>query len=284
MKAIILLLTFSTVVACSSEGNKKNNLQSKESILSFAQFSETIKDTFYINVQLPKAYSENPDKRYPTIYLLDGNFYFPMMASIFSQYEIAGLLEPAIVVGIGYKSFAEMDSLRTRDYLYPAALPSDEINAAGGGHLFYDYLIKELLPKIDAQYRTEKNNRALLGHSFGGYFVLYSLLNQLNGNTNDFKKFISASPTLWYNDFYLKQLPQLLDKSSEQLGIFISVGNLEDSIWSVNPLRDLADEIQKRNLQGIEFESRIYNHLDHMDVAVLSFTKGLQELDFDKEK
>ena len=75
-----------------------------------------------------------------------------------------------------------------------------------------------------------------------------------------------------------------MDKSSEQLGIFISVGNLEDSIWSVNPLRDLADEIQKRNLQGIEFESRIYNHLDHMDVAVLSFTKGLQELDFDKEK
>ena len=284
MKALILLLTFSTVFACSSEGDKTNNVQSEESILSFAQFSETIKDTFYINVQLPKAYYENPDKRYPAVFLLDGNFYFPMMASIFSQYEIAGLLEPAIVVGIGYKSFAEMDSLRIRDYLYPAALPSDEINATGGGHLFYDYLINELLPKIDAKYRTEKNNRALLGHSFGGYFVLYSLLNQLKGNTNDFKKFISASPTLWYNNFYLKQLPQLLGKSSDRLGIFISVGNLEDSIWSVNPLKDLTDEIQKRNLQGLEFQSRIYNHLDHTDVAVLSFTKGLQELEFDKEK
>jgi len=284
MKAVILLLTFLTVVACSSEGNKKDNFQSNESVLAFAQFSETIKDTFYINVQLPHAYIENPDKRYPTVFLLDGNFYFPMMASIFSQYEIAGLLEPAIVVGIGYKSFAEMDSLRTRDYLFPAALPSDEINASGGGHLFYDYLIKELLPKIDAQYRTEKNNRALLGHSFGGYFVLYSLLNQLNGDKNDFRKFISASPALWYNDFYLKQLPQLLGKSSDQLGIFISVGKLEDSTWSVNPLKDLTDEIQKRNVQGLEFESRIYNHLDHMDVAILSFTKGLQELEFDKEK
>ena len=67
---------------------------------------------------------------YPTVFLLDGNFYFPMMASTFRQYEIAGLLEPTIVVGIGYKSFTEMDSLRVRDYLYPAALPSDEIKAS----------------------------------------------------------------------------------------------------------------------------------------------------------
>ena len=64
-------------------------------------------------------------------------------------------------------------------------------------------------------------------------------------------------PTLWYNNFYLNQLPQLLDKSSEQLeqtGIFISVGNMEDSIWSVNPLKDLTNEIQKRNLEGLNLK------------------------------
>ena len=271
-------------VECSEEKTNDSPL-SEESTVNFTQFSGVVKDTFFINVQLPKGYSEDPENpdRYPTVFLLDGNFYFPMMASTFRQYELAGLLEPTIVVGIGYKSFREMDSLRVRDYLYPASLPSDEINAAGGGQLFYDFLINELLPKIDAQYRTDKNNRALLGHSFGGYFVLYSLLNQLNNKTSYFKKFISASPTLWYNNSYLNQLPQQLDKTNEQLGIFMSVGQMEDSIWSVNPVKNLTNEIRKQNVKGLAFESRIYNHLDHMDVAVLSFTKGLQELSHDKE-
>ena len=286
MRAVIPFLTFAIFVACSSEDKISDNHNDEESIVTFTQFSAIVKDTFFINVQLPKGYSEDPENpdRYPTVFLLDGNFYFPMMASTFRQYEIAGLLEPTIVVGISYKSFTEMDSLRVRDYLYPAALPSDEINAAGGGNLFYDFLINELLPKIDAQYRTDKNNRALLGHSFGGYFVLYSLLNQLNNKTSYFKKFISASPTLWYNNFYLNQLPQQLDKNSEQLGLFISVGQMEDSIWSVNPVKALTTEIQKRNLKRLQFKSRIYNHLDHMDVGILSFTKGLQELASDKGK
>ena len=271
-------------VACSSEDKISDNHNDEESIVTFTQFSAIVKDTFFINIQLPKGYSENPDKNYSTVFLLDANFYFPMMASTFRQYEIAGILEPTIVVGIGYKSFTEMDSLRVRDYLYPAALPSDEINAAGGGQLFYDFLINELLPEIDTQYRTDKNNRALLGHSFGGYFVLHSLLNQLNNKTRYFKKFISASPVLWYNNFYLNQLPQQLDKNSEPVGLFISVGQMEDSIWSVNPVKDLTTEIRKRNLKGLQFKSRIYNHLDHMDIAVLSFTKGLQELASDNRK
>ena len=284
MRAVIPFLALAISVACSSEDKISDNHNDEESIVTFTQFSAIVKDTFFINIQLPKGYSENPDKHYSTVFLLDANFYFPMMASTFRQYEIAGLLEPTIVVGIGYKSFTEMDSLRVRDYLYPAALPSDEINAAGGGQLFYDFLINELLPEIDTQYRTDKNNRALLGHSFGGYFVLYSLLNQLNNKTSYFKKFISASPALWYNNFYLNQLPQQLDKNSEQLGLFISVGQMEDSIWSVNPVKDLTTEIRKRNLKGLQFKSRIYNHLDHMDVAVLSFTKGLQELASDNRK
>ena len=175
------------------------------------------------------------------------------------------------------------ESLRVRDYLYPESLPSDEIDAMGGGQNFQNYLTGQLLPKIDAQYRTDNNRRALLGHSFGGYFVLYSLLNQLQNKTNHFQTFISASPTLWYNNFFLNQLPEQLAKSEKQLGIFLSVGGMEDSTWSITPVKNLTVEIQKRNIKGHSFVSRIYNLLDHLDVAVLSFTKGLQELAADKE-
>jgi hypothetical protein len=52
----------------------------------------------------------------------------------------------------------------------------------------------------------------------------------------------------------------------------------------VKPVKDLATEIQKRKIEGLDFRSRIYNHLDHMDVAMLSFTKGLQELEATKNE
>lgn len=199
-----------------------------------------------------------------------------MMASVCDQYEATGLLKPAILVSIGYKSFAAMDSLRARDYLYPAALPSDEMRAPGGGLNFNSYIEHELLPRIDKNFRTEKDNRALLGHSFGGYFVLLSLYNQLQTGSHTFKTFVSASPSLWYHDFYLNQLPPLLKNNKDELNVFVSVGGLEDSTWSVKPVTEFAAAVKRQNARGLQFESTIYSDLEHMDVAMLSFTKGLQ--------
>lgn len=271
---LVIHLTFIFLLSCSSKDIKKNN----ELSATFVQYSEFVKDTFYIDVQLPTEYFTKPEKKYPLVILLDGNFYFPMLSSIVHQYEGTGLLRPVVLVSVGYKSFKTMDSLRTRDYLYPKALPSDELDAIGGGQRFKEYIIKELLPKIDAEFRTEKETRSLLGHSFGGYFVLYSLLDQLKNDTNDFKTFISASPALWYNDFYLAKISeQLKRKKDDNLNVFLSVGAMEDSAWSVKPVKDLSAAIQVSAIGEINFHSRIYTHLDHMDVGLLSFTKGLQD-------
>jgi predicted alpha/beta superfamily hydrolase len=279
LSTLALAITATLLMKCSSNENREYRKDVRDrSTIRFAQYSESVKDTFFIDIQLPKEYFEKPQEKYPTIILVDGNFYFPIMSSIVSQYEIAGLLEPVIVVGVGYKSFKTMDSLRVRDYLFPKALPSDEMNAVGGGEDFYNFLTKEVIPKIDSNYRTDTANRMLLGHSFGGYFVLYGLFNQLRNGTSYFKTFISASPALWYNNFYLNQLPELLEKDKKEIGLFISVGEMEDSTWSVKPVKDITTEIQIRNIKGLEFRSMVYDHLDHMDVAVLSFTKGLQEL------
>ncbi len=70
-----------------------------------------------------------------------------MLAAAVKQYEEVGMLPPIILVGIGYHSFKEMDLLRNRDYLYPVPLKSDETTSSGGGLNFYNFLIKELLPK-----------------------------------------------------------------------------------------------------------------------------------------
>jgi uncharacterized protein len=278
MKNVTRILLLSGIVMLS--GCSSNDKPSKsEDWITFNQYSTFVQDTFQISIQLPKTYHEKPDKHFPTVVLLDGNFYFPMIASMMHRYEEAGLLPPMVLVGVGYNSFEEMDSLRVRDYLFPASIPSDEMHAVGGGEKFNAFLTQELLPKVDAEFRTKKGNRVLAGHSFGGYFALYSLLHQVKNKSNDFKTFISASPSLWYNDFYLKQIPAELSTRNtlDSLNVFLTVGGLEDSTWSVSPVRKLTTEIQHQNLKAVNLQTRVYSDLEHMDVGVLSITKGLQE-------
>ncbi len=243
----------------------------------FALYSKEIRDTFHISVQLPLEYKEHPNKHYPVVVLTDANFYCPMLAPVLHQYEKGGLLPPLILVGVGYNSFKAMDSLRVRDYLYPKAIPSDEMKAPGGGQLFYQFITNKLLPKIDSNYRTENTNRTLLGHSFGGYFSLYALLEQLSQKRNDFKGFVSASPSLWYNNNYLFQLPQKLKTNMDSLNLFLSVGDAETpKEWTVEPLKNMSKRLISSGQKNIKLNTEIYNNLDHMDAGLISFIRGIE--------
>ena len=271
-----ILITCIVLFACSPSAKQDANSNSLNK--EFSIYSNTIEDSFFISVQLPVDYYKNPTAKYPTVYVLDANFHFPMLASVIRQYEKGGMLPPIILVGIGYKSFKLMDSLRVRDYMYPAALPSDEMNAVGGGKNFADFLTNQLVPNIDSNYNSEKSNRALLGHSFGGYFSLYAILNQIENNKTVFKNFGSASPSLWYNNFYLNQLTKKLmtRNNRDTLNIFMTVGGLEDSTWNISPVRKLGNDILNADIKDIKFQSKVYSDLGHIDVATITFTKALQ--------
>lgn len=244
----------------------------------FSIYSNSVRDHFVIAVQLPDNYYENPKAKYPAVYVLDANFQFPMLAATVKQYEKAGLLPPVVLIGIGYRSLALMDSLRVRDYLFPAALPSDEVKAVGGGLKFNDFITGQLIPLVDKKYHTDTNNRSLLGHSFGGYFSLYSLFSQTAQKKATFHNFAAASPSLWYHNFYLDKLPEKLEnrRNDDTLNIFITVGGLEDSAWSIAPLRNLAGKIGAAKLKAVHFQSQVFSGLGHMDVATLTFIKALQ--------
>lgn len=279
MQKLFSLLFLSLAICACSFTDTKNNAPAQTLRQDIRVYSEAVKDSFYISVQMPKAYYEEPDVKYPTVYIVDANFYFPMLAETVKQYEIAGLIPPLILVGIGYKSFAAMDSLRERDYLYPASIPSDEMKTVGGGKNFNSFIVSQLIPHIDANFRTEKSNRTLMGHSFGGYFSLYALLNQAENNQAIFKNIASASPSLWYNNFYLNQLTKKLQdrKTQSPLNLYLTVGGLEDSTWNINPAKRLADDISKTHLPNLNLHYTAYNDLDHMDVAMISFSRALQE-------
>jgi predicted alpha/beta superfamily hydrolase len=130
---------------------------------------------YHVHVRLPPDYADHPDRRYPVVYLLDGDSLLPMLAPLhlFMTYE--DRVPEVIMVGIGYGTFGE-GNRRSDDYHIP--LPGGAVPDGGGAPAFARVLNEELVPQIDARFRTNPEQRILMGQSMGGQFVLWSAWNE----------------------------------------------------------------------------------------------------------
>jgi enterochelin esterase-like enzyme len=119
-----------------------------------------------VAVYLPPGHDDYPDRRYPTLYLLSSHGstgpglmnWKPWEVTIQEQIDAlidSGAMGPAIVV---------LPDMWTR---YGG---SQFINSVGMGR-YEDYLISEVIPLVDANYRTlpERDHRGVLGRSSGGF-------------------------------------------------------------------------------------------------------------------
>jgi uncharacterized protein len=124
---------------------------------------------YHIYVRYPEGYDPAADVRYPTVYLTDGDSLFPILAAnhLFLHYD-EGLPE-ALVVGIAYGGFDPSVNRRNIDYQSPG-----EGAEQPGAEAFQQFLRSELLPRIEANYRSDSLRRILFGQSRGGAFVLFS--------------------------------------------------------------------------------------------------------------
>lgn len=119
-----------------------------------------------VTVYLPEGHDDIADRRYPTIYLLSSHGstgqslmnWRPWEATIQQQLDAliaSGRLGPVIVV---------LPDMWTRfgSSLY--------INSEGLGR-YEDYLLQEVIPLIDTNYRTfpDRDHRGVLGRSSGGF-------------------------------------------------------------------------------------------------------------------
>jgi enterochelin esterase-like enzyme len=143
-----------------------------------------------ISIWLPPGY-DSSRRRYPVIYMHDGqNVFVPGRAyggeewgvdEALSRMIASGRTRGAIVVGVWNTN------LRGREYLpaaVVAALPATErarVEATHGGASLADaylrFLVEELKPRIDAEFRTSPTARdtGIMGSSMGGLISLYAL-------------------------------------------------------------------------------------------------------------
>ena len=175
-------------------------------------YSAILNQDMNIYIKLPISYYNNPQKVYPAWYLTDANRSFPMVANMVSIFEVAKLSEPEIlVIGIGYKikDLADWGAWRTRD-LTPTNIPALDTSWAkiltsmtgrqfvvksGGAATFLDFLVKEVFPFVESNYRVSSTGRGIGGYSYGGLFSLYVLFKQ----PELFSIYYAGSPSIDYD-------------------------------------------------------------------------------------
>ena len=133
--------------------------------------SEATGRPYHIYVRFPEGYDPAAATRYPTVYLLDGDSLFPILAAnhLFLTYD-DGLPE-AIVVGIAYGGFDPAVNRRNIDFQSPGEGVTEE---QAGAEEFQRFLSTELIPEVERRHRSDPSRRILFGQSRGGAFVLYS--------------------------------------------------------------------------------------------------------------
>lgn len=205
-------------------------------------------------VYLPPDYRSNINRRYPVLYLNDGQNVFDGMTSFIPNKEWradetaealieAGLIQPLIMVGI-YNHGME----RADEYLPTKATFGRNI-AGGKADLYAKMVIEEIIPLIDKTYRTKKGpeNTAICGSSFGGIVSLHIGLT----HPKVFGKLGVLSPSVWWdNREILKEVDDL--KGRPQMKIWLDIGtaeaeaNEEENKSTVDNVFALSSSLQKR--------------------------------------
>jgi predicted alpha/beta superfamily hydrolase len=218
-------------------------------------YSEEIGDTFVIDVSLPEGYETNPQKRYPVLYLTDGNWRRGQHETIHAM-SVNGEIEELIIVGISYPDSYNVNQIRERDLITGA----DE---------FLDFIVDDVIPYVDGQYRTDEDRRTLWGSSWGGYFALYAMSSYKEKTEGVFENYISVSPTFWREtggqDLFAREEDLYRLTEALPIGLYMAVGALEDDF--IDPFNRFVAQIEQRDYAGLHFEHSIVPGLDHYTVA-----------------
>lgn len=190
-------------------------------------------------VYLPPGYRKTRTKRYPVLYLHDGQNLFDGATSFIPgrDWQVdetaerlieAGQIEPLIIVGIYNTGMDRVDE-------YTPTL-DDRLKKGGSADWYGRMLVEELKPFIDSSYRTRnsRENTGLGGSSLGGLVSLYLGLKY----PRVFGKLAIISPSAWWDHRMIIHEVESLEKKPD-LRIWLDIGTAEgEAIKALPPLRD----------------------------------------------
>ena len=148
-------------------------------------------------VYVPDGWEDDPDQRYPVLYMFDGhNVFFDEDATYGKSWGMNAYMEhtkmPLIIVGVECN---HEGNRRLVEYAPMTYTNSEHGHIKGKGSILMNWLVRTLKPYIDENYRTlpDRKNTIIAGSSMGGLIALYGVTVY----NHTFQRAACLSPSLW---------------------------------------------------------------------------------------
>ena len=242
-----------------------------------------------IRIYLPPSYQHSPKRHYPVLYLHDGQNVFSSagtnccfgwgsreLDTTAEALMTAKTMQEIIIVAV------DNSRSRYREYRGPVPLTQAKRSANSGGqrtkppkdNRFEDYaafLIKELKPKIDHEYRTlsAPANTAVMGSSLGGICSLalawdhpktFGAVASLSGSFQIEKK------------YFLEDVLRAYQRKPKRLRIYLDSGTIDFT----------GDDDGRRNTEAVAAELRRIGWKDDVNLKQFIDVKPLSEHELER--
>lgn len=221
--------------------------------------SNALNEDRTFTIYLPNSY-DFTEHHYPVLYLLDGRTHFQHACGAVNFLSNMDIIPQTIVVAIH-----NID--RNRDF---SPVHDDRIPTSGGAEKFLNFIDKELISYINKNYRTS-DFTLLMGHSFGGTFAVYTLLER----PELFDAYIGLSPYLHFKAEYLihEAESKLRATYNSEKYFYQTAGNEPDYF---GPMEQFANLVKTKSGQAIHFNSSILETENHATIPYPGLYNGLR--------
>ncbi|MBL9186877.1 MAG: alpha/beta hydrolase [Opitutaceae bacterium] len=239
---------------------------------------------YRLMISAPKA---EPGKRYPVLFVIDGNWYF-RAASDTATWG-SGSFDPAIVVGIGYPTEDRAEVVRRRAIDLTVVVEQSRFpNGSGGCDAFLRIIEEEIKPFVASRYAVDPARYILYGKSIGGLAVLRALFR----TPTNFSTYLAISPSIWQGnravlvdeaafsekarDGAIKARILMTSASGEEYSGPDPAARADEAAnGMVANARNLADRLGKLNPEQLAVRYTIFQDEDHSTVSLASIARAI---------
>ncbi|NNM31824.1 MAG: alpha/beta hydrolase, partial [Gemmatimonadetes bacterium] len=246
-------------------------------------WSPTLEEHRPYLVYTPPSYSDTTltPQTYPVVYVLDGDAHFHSLSGlihILSTGVNGTYVLPEMIVVAVPNTDRTRDLTPTHDTTGLDGSPVPGFRSSGGNPQFFQFLENELIPRVEADYRTS-SYRTLIGHSFGGITVI----NALYTMPQAFTSFISIDPSLWWDDEVLLRRARDYFSQSDLRGksLYVAQANTvqpDDTIPNghFSAISRFNEVVKAYDRSGMRYDFQYYPDDDHGSVPLISEYDGLR--------
>ena len=241
--------------------------------------SDRLGRAYDLYVRTPPEYASeaNALRRYPVIYINDAHYTFQTGAGVTLSPMRHGGLEPAILVAISYAEGEGGADSRGRD-LTPVPNP-DRPDKSGGARAYLTFIKDEVIPFVEATYRTDPARRTLTGQSYGGLFGAFALFEE----PGLFADYILTSASLWYGEGVMFDIEAEFARTHRALParVYFAIGETETPSSNsgrydmVGDQKRFADQLRSRNYDGLTVRDEVVEGGTHLTTFPIGLLRGL---------